>query len=148
MPAKSVEIAAALVTRLNEATFSQPVQAARDYSPARALPDLASTQAVKATVVMTARADAPAGRKVRENEYTLQVGIQKRAEPTDAGFDPLVLLTEEVADHLVDYPALAGTGGRVVRAEVLAVYLPDDADELRTFSSVIEVAVRVLRGQP
>lgn len=89
-------IADAVVTAINAASLSQSVTAVRSYIATRELSD---DSGLTVTVMPAADAAKRDSRKSSQHHFTLHVGVQQKvADKTNATIDPLMLLTQEMAD--------------------------------------------------
>ena len=94
-----VNIADAIVTSLNGATFSQSFTAVRSYNAEAELTDL---DTLHVTVIALKDDGQAETRGSSTHDYTINIGIQKKpATISNANVDPLVYLTQEIADHFL-----------------------------------------------
>jgi hypothetical protein len=137
------DIADAVVQELNGGSWSLPLTAERHYRP---LFDLADMAALHVTVVPKGVVVERADRSRSQFEYQVDVAVQKKFQTGDAAeLDPLVGLVEEIAGHfragrLASYPEAA-----CVKTEHAPIYAPEHMDELRQFTSVLTLTLRVVR---
>jgi hypothetical protein len=137
------DIADAVVQELNEGSWSLPLTAERHYRPIFDLKDMAT---LHVTVVPKGVTVERADRSRSQFEYQVDVAVQKKFEKGDAAeLDPLVGLVEEIAEHfragrLASYPEAACT-----KTEHAPIYAPEHMDELRQFTSVLTLTLRVVR---
>ena len=90
-------LADAVVTALNAAQFVLPVQAQRGYLPTFELPEMNRLQVTVVPRQDDGRLDT---RESSVHEYQLDIGVQQKPETLDnTHLDPLVLLTQQMADH-------------------------------------------------
>lgn len=144
MPLSITDIAAAVVARLNGTAFGHPIAAERAYEVGFSIEDLA---VLRCTVVMAGRANTNLDRSRQQVDYSVQVGIQQRLEPSSANYDPLVKLCEGIADEFIANPQLGDTGCRCVESLLEPVYIPDHVDEYRAFSGVVSLVFREWRDR-
>jgi hypothetical protein len=137
------DIADALVAELNAATFSQPVNAERQYVPQFELP---SMQTLHVTVAPKGVVLSTLDRARGQGDYSLDLAVQRKLTTADnPELDTLTNLVEEIIDHfrarrLDSFPAAAW-----LKTEVPALYAPEHMTELRQFTSVLTLTYRVLR---
>lgn len=136
------QIAQAVTDELNQAEFSQPVQAVRGYLPRTDRDELAS---LRATVVPSARFWERVSRSGSQEDHVVDVGIQMAVDPDNvAQIDSLMALVQEVADHFngkaVDDPYAVCVG-----IENDPVYSPDHMEKLHVFTSVLTLVFRTIR---
>jgi len=138
-----IDVADALVARLNAGQFSQPLTAERKYQPVFDLPQLAD---LKVSVVPKAVAITTASRHDSFYDCTIDVGIQKKVDSDDAAqIDPLVDLVEEIADHLRMQRLDELPEAAWMRIENDPVFAPELLDQDRVFTAVLTVTYRVRR---
>ena len=138
-----VDIANAVVTELNGASFSLPFEAVRHYRPVF---NLAEMQSIHVSVVPKATSQEIHSRSRTVGDYQVDVGVQQKFAD-GAELDPLMTLVEEIADQF-RFKRLALPGGQEavwVRTENDPVYAPEHVDELRQFTSVLTLTFRVVR---
>ena len=140
MSAKIVQIADQVATELNTATFSQPFTAARLFLPLFELKDL---ETLRVSVVPRSIGTSIHTRKQTQNDYGVDIGIQKRVDNSDAAVDPLLFLVEEIAEFF-KFQRLAGATNAVwISTENDPVYAADHRETLRVFTSVLTLTFRV-----
>lgn len=151
MPAVLVEIADAVVAALNAATFSLSFNAERAYAPVNDTVDLSTLE-----VTVAARAWTPTAitRAMTDNEYIVDIGVQKRLTPglatngqINAEADPLMLLVEEITDLFQRKP-LEGytTAANMLTAPEQPIYLDEHMRDHRVFSAVVRLTLRKTRA--
>jgi len=137
-----LDIADAVVTELNAASFSLELTAVRLYRPERKLSEMAT---LRVSVVPKAVEISGATRNGHQHDYQLDIGVQKRfSEAESAEIDGLMDLVEEIADHCRNL-RLASPDAACVAIENDPVYLPDHMAELRQFTSVLSLTFRLWR---
>jgi len=138
-----IAVADAVVADLNAAAFSQAFTAVRYYRPVF---DLAAMDALHVSVVPKAMTSEVLSRSRTQDEYQVDVAVQRKVA-AEADLDPLLALVEEIADHVrFKRLTLAGGGEAVwMRTENQPVYAPEHLDELRQFTSVLTLAFLVGR---
>lgn len=107
MPAREDALAAALVTALNAAEFSAEFTAARAHLVKF---DTKQIAVLKVSVAPLTKERVRVARKIWRETITLGVCLQKKltAAETDAQFDALTLLAEEIEDWIAELPGLSG----------------------------------------
>lgn len=136
MSAKLVEIANALVTSLNDGTFSEAFTAVRLYQPIFQLDEM---ETLHLTVVAKSVVRSGASRSKYQYDYSVDVAIQKRTDRSIAALDAMVYLTEEIADHLSRSTLAGATLIGLLNEPVVA---PDHLDELGQFTTVLTFTYR------
>ena len=134
------DIAEAVVTALNGHTFSQPFTAARAY---RAAFDLAEMKDLHVTVVPKGVEMSTAGRGLSQSDVQIDVGVLKKLTAADnAEIDVLMGLVQEIAE----FAQATGRFGDAtwVRTENVPIYSQEHLAELRQFTSVLTLTLRVM----
>lgn len=135
---RTTRIADAVVRTLGEGSFSQELVAVRAYRPAA---DLAALERLHATVVPRSEERRPLSRGSREQEVTIDIGLQRKVDPENlAEQDELDALAEEVADYLEGRHLPEATFVSISRDPVLS---PEHLDQHRVFTTVISVTYRI-----
>jgi len=138
MAADIINVADAIVTELNATSFSQPFTAARGYLPTF---DLAEMNELKVTVVPKEDDGKLDTRSQSSHDYAIDIGTQKKPPTIDnADLDPLMLLTQEFADHFLFGRQAAGA--TLIAPTVRILYLQEHLQKLRQFTSVITLTFR------
>ncbi len=134
------DIADAIVAALNGQTFSQPVTAERAY---RAAFDLQEMKDLHVTVVPKGAELTTAGRGLAQSDVQIDIGVQKKlATGDDAEIDELMGLVQEIAEFV---GATRQFGEAVwVKTENTPIYSQEHLGELRQFTSVLTLTVRVM----
>lgn len=141
MAAEILNLADAIVTDLNGHTFSQPFTAVRGYLPTFELPDLGD---LKVTVVPKEDEGKLDTRASSLHDYSVEIGIQKKPPTIDNGeLDPLMLLTQEVADFFL-FGKQPG-GATLFSSDIRILYLQEHLHKLRQFTSVVTLSFRSWR---
>jgi hypothetical protein len=135
------DIADAVTTSLNAATFSEDFTAERLHQPSFELTEL---QSLHVSVVPKALEIRNASRQHSFWDCTIDVGIQQKVDD-DARVDELVAFAEEIANHLrlkrlADYPLAAW-----MAIEHDPVVASEHLDQHRQLTSVLTVTYRVKR---
>jgi hypothetical protein len=134
------DIADAVVTALNGHTFSQPFTAARAYRPVFDLKDMTD---LHVTVVPKGVELTTAGRGLAQSDVQIDIGVQKKlASGDNAEIDPLLGLVQEIAEFI----RATGRFGDAawVKTENTPIYSQEHLGELRQFTSVLTLTLRVM----
>lgn len=137
------DIADAVAAEINAGSFSQPVDAKREYLPHFDLEDM---QTLRVTVVPKSVTTLPGGRGHNQHDYAIDVAVQRKLETADnAEIDALMTLVDEVGDHfrfkrLSSYP-----NAMWLKTENQPVYAQEHLQEMRQFTSVLTLTFRVMR---
>ena len=138
MNADILQIIDAVVTELNAHTFSQPFTSERGYLPTFDLPEMSQ---LKVTVVPKEDDGKLDTRASSTHDYAIDIGIQKKPPNIDnAELDPLMLLTQEIADHFLFGKQAAGA--TLISPTVRILYLQEHLQKLRQFTSVVTLTFR------
>ncbi len=133
-----LKLADAVVAELNGQSFQLPFTAARGYLPTFELPDLATLQV---TVVPREDAGTLDTRSSSVHEYAIDIGVQMKPPSVDkAHLDPLVYLTQQIADHFL-FGARPG-GATLISPQVRILYLQEHLHKYRQFTSVVTLTFR------
>lgn len=130
-------LADAVVADLNATQFSVPVQAQRGYLPTFELPEMDRLQVTVVPRQDDGRLDT---RESSAHEYQLDIGVQQKPKKLDnAHLDPLVLLTQEIADHF--------RFGRVGHASLVSpkvriLYLQEHLQKFHQFTAVVTLSFK------
>jgi len=134
------DIAGAVVTALNGHTFSQPFTAARAYLPVFDLKDMKD---LRVTVVPRGVEMTTAGRGLAASDIQIDVAVQKKLSGADnAEIDALMGLVQEIADFVRSTGRFGD--GSWVRTENVPIYSPEHLGELRQFTSVLTLTLKVM----
>jgi len=136
--AQIVALADAIAEQLNAHTFSQPLTAVRGYLPTFELPEM---NVLRVTVVPKEDDGRLDTRSSSVHDYAIDIGIQKKPESIEnAELDPLLLLTQEIADFFLfgKHPASA----TLIAPQVRVLYLQEHLLKLRQFTSVVTLTFR------
>lgn len=136
------DIADAVVSELNSASFSHEFQAERQYLP---IYDLADVKDLRVTVVPRGMNIEPVTRSDAQHDVEIDVAVQQKLAKTDAAtIDPLMALVEEIADRFrflrFDAPPAAW-----IETRNEPVYAQEHLDRFRVFTSVLTFVFRVVR---
>ncbi len=137
------EIADAVAAELNAGSFSQAFTAERRYRPVFDLPEMGT---LHVTVVPQGMTIETAGRGRNQQDYRIDIAIQKKFENGDAAeLDPLMALVEQIADHF-RFRRLEGLPEAVwVKTENAPIYAAEHMEQNRVFTSVLTLTFRVVR---
>jgi len=128
------------VNELNQATFSLPFTAERQYLPRFELPQLAD---LKVTVVPRGLTIQAMDRARDGFDFEIDVGIQQRRN-LDM-LDELMDLTEEIADFFRKGPLASYPEARCSEVKNDPVYAADHLEEFGQFTSVVTLTFQVGR---
>ncbi len=135
-------IAEAVKDELNVGEFSQEFTAERYYQPVF---DLADMKDLRVTVVPKGIEIAAAGRNDTQNDYQIDVAIQKKIDTADMAIvDGLMALVEEIADFFRLRRLTRYAGAVWMHTENNPIYLPDHFEQMRQFTSVLTLTFRVV----
>ena len=136
------QVAEAVVAELNATTFSQPITAVRSYLPRAELADL---KTLKVTVVPSSVTVAAASRSQTQRDVVIDVAVQKKlGQEQNPSLDPLLALSEEIAEHFRAKRLDSFPGALCVKTEFKPIYAPEHIEQLRTFTSVLTLTFRVI----
>lgn len=133
------DIAEAIVAALNGHTFSRPLAAARAYRPVFDLKEMVD---LHVTVVPKGVELSTAGRGLAQSDVQIDIGVQKKlASGDNAEIDSLVGLVQEIAEFV----RATGRFGDAtwVKTENVPLYSQEHLGELRQFTSVLTLTLRV-----
>ena len=138
-------IADALVTMLNAGSYSQTFTAARKVLPRYGIEDLT---ALKVTVVPASCESSMATRETSDNEYAIEIGIQKKlSSDTDTDIAPMLILVNEIISR-IKTPAnriLNTTNPSVwLKTENNPVYDREHLASQLVFTSLLTVTYKVM----
>jgi hypothetical protein len=133
-------IAEAVVTALNGHTFSHPFTAQRAYRPVFDLKEMTN---LHVTVVPKGVELTTAGRGLAQSDVQIDIGVQKKLASADnAEIDPLLGLVQEIAEFV---RSTGRFGDAVwVKIENTPIYSQEHLGELRQFTSVLTLTLRVM----
>jgi hypothetical protein len=134
------DIADAVVAALNGQSFSQSVTAQREYRVEYNLKDMKDQ---RVTVVPKAVEMTTAGRGLAQNDIQIDLAVQKKLTAGDnPEIDTLMGLVQEIAEFV---RATGRFGDAMwVRAENTPIYSQEHLGEMRLFTSVLTVTLRVM----
>jgi len=134
------DIAEVVVTALNGHTFSQPFTAARAYRPVFDLKDMTD---LHVTVVPKGVELTTAGRGLAQSDVQIDIGVQKKLAASDnAEIDALVGLVQEIAEFIRATRRFGEAAW--VKIENTPIYSQEHLGELRQFTSVLTLTLRVM----
>lgn len=138
------QVADAIATALNDATFSQEFTAQRLYQPSFELADL---ETLRVSVVPKSVTVTNASRTHAFLDCAVDIGVQKKlsaaVENADTEIEELLVLAEEIADHLRQKRLEAMPEALWVSLEHEPIFAPEHLDQHRQFTSVLTVTYRV-----
>jgi hypothetical protein len=134
------DIADAVVAALNGHQFSQEFTAMRAYRPEYDLRELAD---LRVTVVPKSVEMTTAGRGLAQSDIQIDLAVQRKLSSGDnAEIDALMGLVQEVAEFI---RSTGRFGDAVwVKTENSPIYAPEHLGEMRLFTSVLTVTLRVM----
>lgn len=141
MPASILQIADALVTALEAASFTAPyntIEAQRTYQPEYTLAELEN---LKVDVVPLSAQRELGSRTHLSRDEEIAIGIQKRTGGETAAIDALVYLTEEIADYCLTL-TLASGQATCIGVRIDPLFAEGNLRESRVFTSVIVCTFR------
>lgn len=142
MPASIIAIADAVTAELNATTFGQAFTATRHYEPTFELSTMAT---LRVSVVPRGMTSKTLDRNRDSFEYEIDVAVQKKTEPTLVNLDALMLLVEEIADHLRTTPLSSLPEARCIEVANAPIYANEHLQEFRQFTSVLTLTYRKWR---
>jgi hypothetical protein len=141
-----VQVADAVVERINTATLPQPATAVRLYQPGWTLDEL---QQLRVSVVPRSVQVEPATRREANLDCTIDIGIQKKlsGDELQPEIDALTELVEAIAD-LLRFSHLHLPGGREAAWFGMSndpVVATEHLEQHRQFTSLLTAIYRVRR---
>jgi len=137
-------IADAVAAALNARTFTASFKAQRAYLPTFELKDLAE---LRVSVVPKADESSAASRKEAQHDVQIDVAVQKKLssgrKDEAAEIDGLMGLVQEIAAALWEAGRFAGVAA-LVRTENSPIYAPEHLREMRLFTSLLTLTLRVM----
>jgi hypothetical protein len=136
-------IADAIVTALNAAVdddeFSLSFAAERRYLPIRNLADL---ETLSVSVVLKGVDYAQFTRGKSQRIVQVDIAVQKKYD-TEANteLDPLLALSEEIADYFEKTARQITSAGTVVKVDHNPIYVQQHLEEFRVFSSIVTLTI-------
>lgn len=138
-----IDIADAVAAEINAGTFSQPVNATREYLPHFDLEDM---QTLRVTIVPKSVTTLPGSRNHNQYDYAIDVAVQKKLGSADnAEIDALLTLVDEIGDHFRFQRLSSFPNAMWLKTENQPVYAQEHLQELRQFTSVLTLTFRVMR---
>jgi hypothetical protein len=140
-----VDIADAVVVRLNANQLGQSFTAVRRFVPVYKLDEM---NVLRVTVVPATSTIEIAARSAIDNELVeIDIGIQKRVEmATNEQADDLMEFVRGVVDLFRRWQVPDGTKATVVSISNEPIFDPQHMDQLNQFTSVIRLGFRFLRA--
>ena len=136
-PAQIIQLADAIVDELNRQEFSLAFTAERGYLPVFELPDLSQ---LKVTVVPRQDDGRLDTRESSAHEYQVDIGVQmKPPSTTNDDLDPLVYLTQEIADH---FRFGRVTHSSLVSPKIRVLYLQEHLQKFHQFTAVVTLTFK------
>lgn len=139
MSALVVDIAQALVTAINAASWSQSVTAVLGYMPQRKLQDF---DELRVTVVPATHAQELSTRNKTDDTFEVDIGIQKQIDITDpTEVTTLLDLVDEINESTaIKYAKMAGCSW--IGSTNEPIYDPTHLLEQQLFTSVLRLSYR------
>ena len=139
------DIADAVVAALNGHQFSKEFTAVRAYRPEYDLRELAD---LHVTVVPKAVEMTTAGRGLAQTDIQIDLAVQKKLSSCDnSEIDALMGIVQEIAEFVRStgrFGLPLGGDAVWVRAENAPIYSQEDLGEMRLFTSVLTLTLRVM----
>ncbi len=133
-----LQVADALVADLNAHGFSMAFQAVRGYLPTF---ELTGLNALKVTVVPKQDDGKLDTRSSSAHEFAIDIGVQKKPPTIDnADLDPLMYLTQEIADYFLFGKRPGGT--TLIAPQVRILYLQEHLHKFRQFTAVLTLTFK------
>jgi len=138
-----IDVADAVTASLNAGSFNLAFEATRQYQPVFELQDL---QTLQVSVVPKSIAITTASRDRGFFDCRVDIGIQKKVDPDEpAELDSLMVLVEQIVDHLRMERLAAMPAAAWVEITNEPVFAPEHLEQWRQFTSVLTIAYRVWR---
>jgi hypothetical protein len=135
------DIATAVVEALNAGEFSQEFTAVRHYLPTFDLKDMKD---LHVSVVPKGVEMSLAGRGLPQDDVQIDVAVQKKLTAADlAEIDALVALVQEIADFVRTTGKFGDSAW--MKTENVPIYSPEHLEQLRQFTSVLTLTLRMVR---
>ena len=127
----------AVVTSLNDESFSEDFTSTRRYRPIIELKDLKD---LTVTVIVPSLVQNITARKINTDDMVVDVLVQQQADPEDnAVMDALLDLCEKIGEH---FRGLNFSPAYWRSTEILSTYDMEDLSTYRMFSALIRVNYR------
>lgn len=141
---KIIAIADAVAAALNGTSFSQtPTNAERRYLVEYEPEDL---EELKVSVAVASKSSALSSRTETRDDCLIFVGVQKKVDPDDiAECDAMMQLNDEIYEFLRHPNNRIMAGGQWVSSQNDPIAPREHLNELRVFTSVIQVTYRVFQ---
>ena len=138
-----IALADAIVAKLQDGTFSLPVEVRRGYRPVVELPGLTGVQV---TVIPKSVAISAATRADGFDDCAIDIGIQRKVNADDpTELDALMRLVEEIGDHLRFHKLDEFPNAAWLAIENDPIFAPEHLEKEHVFTSVLTVTYRVRR---
>ncbi len=136
----AIQLAEAIVNRLNTGSFSQPFTAKRYYQPKFKLEEL---QELRVCVVPLSTSKVSISRGADSVETVVQIGVLKKLTSIEnESLDPLTFLVEQIADSMNNIEVLANPISTVTGTAINPIFDQKLLNENRQFTSVVELTVK------
>ena len=131
----------AVAAELNVVVWGEPVMIAKAYLPEA---DRAELATLHVAVVVRAMTLETLSRTARRWVYKIDVGVQKRVNPSDtAEIDRLMGLLETVGETLTGKALSTMPGAVCIECENEPPYSPEHLAQKRVFTGVVTVSISV-----
>lgn len=154
MAAIVIDIADAVVEKINGAMLSQVVTAERSYVPIHELRDLINLKVSVVPAELEGTLTDRSGRNMYD--YIIHVGVQQSIgnghltnTQINAAADPLMLFSQEIADLFDGQAVSIGDAYSLVRqtrcidVKNMPIFAPAHLDDLRVFTSLLSLTFRL-----
>lgn len=142
-----VSLTSALKTSIDGGSFSQAFTNQRIYLPQFDVEELADS--IRVSIVPNSSASLISNRNGKAVEsHIIQIAVQKKVANDVAEIDDLMLLVQELYDHLRqnDLTVIIDQGtATLVDCEVDPIFIPDHLKAYRVFTSVITATYKIGR---
>lgn len=141
MASRIVRVADAVTAELNGHTFSLPFTAVRLYQPQYELQEM---KALHVTVVPRGILITPLDRAKCEHDVQIDIAVQKKfTSGANDEIDPLMDLVQEIADFFKQRRLTNLPEAIWIETRNVPVYAPEHMHELRQFTSVLTITLRM-----
>ncbi len=135
-------VADAVVTELNDQSFSLPFTAQRHYQPRYELADL---KTLHVTVIPKGLTTGNRGRGGTQREVEIDIAVQQKlSNETNTDLDPLLALAEEIAESFQPKRLTAYPNAIWSKTDFRAIYATEHLQQYRQFTSVMTLTFRVM----
>lgn len=132
----------AVLAELNATSFSLPLLARRGYRPRYELADLG---ALHVTLIPSGLSVQPASRGAAQYEVAIDLAVQQKLSgEANADIDPLLALTEEIAEHFRGQRLDSFPNALWVKTEHRTIFATEHLEQYRQFTSLLTLTFRVV----